>query len=46
MGGAGAGASVLPPLIIIRMHPFVGRDLALLRELDHVDAWRIARRPA
>jgi hypothetical protein len=36
----------LPPLIIIRMHPFVRRDLALLRELDHVDARRIARRPA
>jgi hypothetical protein len=32
-------ASVLPPLIIIKMHPFVMRDLALLCELDHVDAW-------
>jgi hypothetical protein len=36
----------LPPLILIRMHPPVRRDLTLLRELDHVDAWRIARRPA
>jgi hypothetical protein len=26
----------LPPLIVVRMHPLVGRDLALLRELDHM----------
>jgi hypothetical protein len=45
MGEAGA-ASTSPPLIIVRMYPFVRRDLALLRELDHVNTWRIARRPA
>jgi hypothetical protein len=28
------------------MHPKIRCDFALLRELDHVDAWRIARRPA
>jgi hypothetical protein len=36
----------LPPLIIIRMHPFVRRNLVLLRELDHMHAGRITRRPA
>ena len=34
------------PLIIIRMHPLVGRDRALHGELDHMHAWRITRRPA
>jgi hypothetical protein len=28
------------------VHPSIRRDLALLRQLDHVNTWRIARRPA
>jgi hypothetical protein len=44
--GAELFAPNLPPPIIIRMHPLVRRDLTLLRELDHMNAWRIARRPA
>jgi hypothetical protein len=35
-----------PPLVIIRMHPLVRRDLALHRQLDQMHPWRIARRPA
>jgi hypothetical protein len=31
--------STSPPLIIIRMHPLIGRDLALLRQLDHMNAF-------
>jgi hypothetical protein len=30
--------SILAPIIFVRMHPDVRRDLALLRQLDHVDA--------
>jgi hypothetical protein len=41
VGEAGA-ASVLSPILIVRMHPSVRRDLALLRELDqmHGGAYR------
>jgi len=37
-------AQWLPPLVIIRVNPFLGRDLALLREHDHVDRWPISAR--
>jgi hypothetical protein len=32
----------LPSIILVRMHPNVRRDLALLRQLDHVHGWRIS----
>jgi hypothetical protein len=31
-----------PSPLLVRMHPLVGRDLARLRQLDHVHRWRIA----
>jgi hypothetical protein len=31
-----------PPLLLLRMHPNVRRDLALLRQLDQVHGWRIS----
>jgi hypothetical protein len=37
---------LLPPFIIVRVNPFIMRDLALLRQLDHVDRWPISARPA
>jgi hypothetical protein len=36
----------LPPIIIVRMYPRVRRDLALLRQLDHVHGRRVSPRPA
>jgi hypothetical protein len=34
--GETRAASVLSPIISIRMHPNIGRDLPLSRQLDHV----------
>jgi hypothetical protein len=31
-----------PPIIIVRMHPRVGHDLALHRQLDHVHGARVS----
>jgi len=36
------GVDPLPPIIVVRMHPSVRRDLALLRELDHVHRRRVS----
>jgi hypothetical protein len=40
------GGDRLAPIIIVRIHPNVRRDLALLRQLHHVNGRRVSPFPA